>query len=127
MTDFRDKLERNERGFCDRIHFGDLAISIQCSEFSYCSPRRDGLPFDQYTEMEVATFYRDQWCVIRAFEHHYEHHSWDIEDDEELPSTSVCGYMDVNDIQSLYDFVKALSKDEDKHAEEIILLPDTRR
>lgn len=122
MSDFRDKLERNERGFCNRIHFGDLAISIQCSEFSYCHPRQGDLPFRQYTEMEVATFFRDQWCVIKAFEHHYEHDGW-VDTGDDYPSSSVCGYMDVNDIQSMYDFVKALSKQEDKHADEIILLP----
>jgi hypothetical protein len=35
---------------------GDITLSVQGSKFSYCSPRVNGLPLDQYLSVEVAVF-----------------------------------------------------------------------
>lgn len=104
MTDFRKQLKREKRGsfyMNERLVFGDYAISIQCGDHSYCTPRQGGLPFEQYSEMEVATFHNDTWCIIKGFEQHYDTHG--RYDPEDMPSTSVCGYMSIEDIQRLVD------------------------
>ena len=40
-----------------QLYIGDLRVSIQASEFHYCSPRQNLASSDQYQEFEVALFF----------------------------------------------------------------------
>ena len=44
-----------------QIEFGDMKLSIQASEFHYCSPRQTFASSDEYESFEVALILKDDW------------------------------------------------------------------
>ena len=44
-----------------QIEFGDMKLSIQASQFHYCSPRLTLASSDEYESFEVALILQDEW------------------------------------------------------------------
>ncbi len=84
------------------IKFGDFSISIQASANTYCQPREVMAFFSDYESMEVATFYKDQWCVLTNFTKYY-----DIFEDISEMANTVAGYVPVEIIQEMVDELKS--------------------
>jgi hypothetical protein len=44
----------------DTEMYGEVELSVQASEFHYCSPKITGLPLEDYTQVEIALFAPDK-------------------------------------------------------------------
>lgn len=111
-VDFRTLMQREDPArvasfgnFFNQILVGDFIVSIQAGEGNYSTPREfHPTPFD-YTEFEVAIFLA-------------ENHSWVIPDNSshelfrgfenwEGATTSVAGWVDVETVQGILEFLAA--------------------
>ncbi len=94
--------------------YGDVVLSIQASSWHYCTPKTDGLPLEQYEEVEVAvvgpehewtlrdgrtvrtTLYLPSQIGVEGFDHLFS--------DNEAP---VAGWMSWEDVERLRAALRA--------------------
>ena len=82
-NDNQTKSERSSEQRIKQMCFGDLKLSIQASEYHYCSPRKD---CDYYYEVEVGF---PNFDFSEEFIHRYA-------DDIDNPQDTVYGYVPIN-------------------------------
>ena len=109
MKDFRNLLtERNNDGFIrhlNRLPVGGYELSIQASKHAYCIPRGTLENLFDYTAMEVAIFKDDKWTGVErdSFFDEWKDKECFLEDYDGM----VAGYVPVEVIQSLYEYIEA--------------------
>lgn len=90
----------------NQISAGDYELSIQASEYHYCEPRKTIEDLSEYTSMEVAIFKDNSWVqprkdeYIKSFKRYKE-----LIDCYEEGDIAVGGYIPVNLIQDLFDYL----------------------
>lgn len=107
MQDFRTHLQKHEqfRNANKLIDAGDYKLSIQANEVAYCSPRRTLDDVYDYKSFEVVIkrFYGDKASV---WVHPSSIEGLDKRFDELFcREDNIGGYMQVKDIQELYEFL----------------------
>ena len=109
MQDFRQQLTRDRRESgrweqFDTIEAGDYKLSTQASEGAYCTPRESLDDVYSYSAMEVALFTKSGGWVhpshIAGMDSKFE----DMWEPSDL-RTFVGPYINVEDIQELYEFL----------------------
>lgn len=102
MVDFVKKLKEKNRSSSFRqfeaVQCGEFKISIQASEFHYCTPRRTVEPY-MYSNMEIAIFDSNGW-VIPPSDDRFKNKPW-ANLFEEGSVNSVAGYVPVETIESI--------------------------
>lgn len=107
MIDFRELLECKDTSGIFRINewinLGDYKLSIQASNSHYCTPRENLIDLFEYESMEVAIFkngdfinlekdsFFDKWKDRDLFLENYD--------------TQVAGYVPIDVIQSLFNYM----------------------
>ena len=90
------------------IEAGDYRMSIQASEYHYCEPRLTLEDLSNYEEMELALFKNGEWVQpredekIKSFPRYAE-----LEERYEKGNVAVAGYVPVDLLQDLYDYLSA--------------------
>jgi hypothetical protein len=128
MSDFRTLIEETEQskeanaklnsyGFGGHrmnkpITAGQYTMSIQFSEHHYCSPRETENDPNFYNSMEIAIFKGKDW-VQPATDEYFKGFSrlQELLDRYESGDCAVGGYVPVDVIQALYDFLCASDKE----------------
>jgi hypothetical protein len=120
MKQFQDELKVSNGGdyqLFESIEVGNYELSIQGSQGAYCSPRESLKP-EYYTSMEIAIFKNDKWLnvvkssVMRKFPRYNELKE---RADGWFPNKGGCsgrvvfGYVPVDLIQDLYEYLKTTS------------------
>lgn len=111
MKDFRKLLSERVDDFTgtrllNQIKVGGYELSIQASNFHYCTPRTD-LPLDEYEEMELAIFKNDKWVQprndnkIKSFPRYEE--LINLYEDGDI---AVGGYIPIDLIQDLCNYLE---------------------
>ena len=109
MKDFRSLLtERDNDGFIrhlNRLPVGGYELSIQASKHAYCIPKKTLENLFDYTAMEVAIFKDNKWTGVEidSFFDEWKDKECFLEDYDGV----VAGYVPVEVIQSLYDYIEA--------------------
>jgi len=92
----------------NRLKAGDYEMSIQASFAHYCEPRETLEDLSQYTEMELALFKDGEWVQprgdekIKVFPRYAE-----LEERYEEGNVAVAGWVPVDLLQDLYDYLSA--------------------
>jgi len=88
------------------LEVGPYTLSVQASEFHYCTPRVT-VPVEEYTEWECALWTEERWLSVEkdpeVFDGLAVAKQWE---DGESP---VGGYLPTADVQALWDRLNELS------------------
>ena len=114
MRDFRELLNRNcsesdSRIVMKGIEVGNYTLSIQASHFHYCTPRTTLINLFDYKTMEVAIFKDGEWNNIRddSFFDDWKYRTEFLENYDGM----VAGYIPINIIQNLCNYIEGKSND----------------
>lgn len=116
MRDFRELLKSKEgivtiqlpfsvikKRIFDKIKLGEYELSIQASEYHYCTPRETLENIYDYDAMEVAIFKNNDFHDISEDRFFYD---WaHYEEFLERYDGMVASYLSINIIQSLFEFI----------------------
>ncbi|WP_338627653.1 hypothetical protein QJR52_07150 [Clostridium baratii] len=112
MKDFRELLDanciKNFKMFSYRvmkwIKVGNYQLSIQASGSHYCEPQQTLRDLKNYISMEVGIFKNNEWINIRndSFFDDWKYRMEFLENYDGM----VAGYVPINIIQSLYDYIE---------------------
>lgn len=112
MKDFRELLDanciKNFKLFSSRvmkwIEVGNYQLSIQASETHYCDPRKTLLNLKDYKLMEVGIFKNKEWDDLEkdSFFDKWKDRKEFLENYDGM----VAGYVPINIIQSLYEYIE---------------------
>jgi RNA-binding protein YlmH len=92
----------------NRIKAGEYEMSIQASYAHYCEPRETLEDLTQYTEMELALFKNGGWVQPREDEKIKQFPRYlELEERYEEGDVAVAGYVPVDLLQDLYDYLSA--------------------
>jgi hypothetical protein len=89
------------------VEAGEHKLSIQASEYHYCEPRETLEDLSRYTAMEIAIFKGGEWVQPRNDEKIKQFPRYEelIDRYEEGGTTSVGGWIPIDLIQDLYEYL----------------------